>query len=118
FRDRTACNYGWCSGDGPSNGVTPGVKVRQTPGYRHNDLHKDPSQTIRLMFKMARLVRANGTEEQIAMKDVLLDKTLAPLASHEGTVTYLRQKSIPEPTETISIPSISKLIPPRFPTSW
>jgi len=97
YKSRNACNYGWCSSDGIYQGVTKGVKVWQSPGYRHNDLHADPSQTIRLMYRFARLFRKGGPEEHVDLHDVLRSKELAPLVSHEGTITYLRQKSVPEP---------------------
>lgn len=98
YRERNACNYGWCSSDGIYRGVTEGVKVWQSPGYRHNDVHMDPSQTIRLMYRFARLFRRGVKEEEhVDLHDVLRSKDLAPLVSHEGTVTYLRQKAVPEP---------------------
>lgn len=97
YKTRNACNYGWCSSDGIYQGVTAGVKVWQSPGYKHNDEHADPSQTIRLMYRFARLFRKGGKEEHVDLHDVLSSKELAPLVSHEGTVTYLRQYRVPEP---------------------
>lgn len=93
-----SCNYGWHSSIGVSAGVTPGLKVWQGMGWRHNDEHVDPSQVIRLVFRMALLLRAGSSvEEQIDLHDVLKDPELAGLISHEGPLTYLRQASVPEP---------------------
>src|SRR5690606_3662770 len=49
----TACNYGWLSSVGQLSAVTPGLRCWQSPGYRHNHHHWDPSQTIRLVYRKA-----------------------------------------------------------------
>ncbi len=98
----SCCNYGWCSSDGIYQGVTPGVKVWQGCGYEHNDEHVDPSQTIRLMYMFARLIRAGQSDwEQVALIDVMKDPALAPLVNHDGVLAAFRQPSVPEPQPTV-----------------
>jgi hypothetical protein len=95
YGKRTACNYGWLSTTGLYQAVTPGLKCWQSPGFRHNCQHKDPSQLVRLMKRRAVLVRPHGCEEAIDILDVLQDPTLAPLANHDGVLHYLRITAAP-----------------------
>lgn len=101
YKDRNACNYGWCSNDGRLLGVTAGVKVWQSPGYQHNDVHVDPSQTIRLMYRFARLIHEDGREEHVDLHDVLSNPALASLVNHDGVLKYLRQMSVKAPEPVI-----------------
>lgn len=96
FGDETACNYGWCSSSASGPGVTPGVQCWQRPGYAHDIRHWDPSQVIRLMFRTARLVRADGTEEYVDLGDIAQDPELGPLITHEGELGILRQPGVEE----------------------
>lgn len=93
----TACNYGWMSANAPYGGVTAGVKVWQTPGYRHNHDHLDPSQTIRLMYREAVLAdQKTGRTEVVDLMD-LAQGPLAGLIHHEpGPLQYLRQAAEPQ----------------------
>jgi hypothetical protein len=96
---RTACNYGWVN---PSDGhlaVTPGLHAWQSPGYQHDDSHKDPSQTLRLVYGAAVLTEPSGTTRVIRMREVLTSSELAPLVSHEGPLKYLRQAGVPAPPD-------------------
>jgi len=95
--DACACNYGWFAKSASGPGLTAGTQCWQRPGYHHNKQHWDPSQTIRLMYKWGRLVRADGTEEQVLLTDIAQDPDLCPLITHDGKpLTYLRQKGVPE----------------------
>jgi len=60
--DACACNYGWFAKSASGPGLTAGTQCWQRPGYHHNKQHWDPSQTIRLMYKWGRLVRADGAD--------------------------------------------------------
>jgi len=95
-----ACNYGWCGTNASGPGITPGVKCWQRPGFRHRGTHLDPSQTIRLMHRMATLKRPDGTSEEVDLHDLAADPELAPLLHHEGVLKYLRQKG-PEQLEPL-----------------
>lgn len=93
--DWTACNYGWFAKRASGPGLTPGTQCWQRPGYRHNKQHWDPSQTIRLMYRHALLVRADGTEEDVDLHTVAADPELCGLLTPDGTpLTYLRQKGV------------------------
>jgi len=95
--DETCCNYGWFAKNASGPGLTAGTSCWQRPGFRHNKQHWDPSQTIRLMYKWGRLVRADGTEEHVLLTDIAQDPDLCPLITHDGKpLTYLRQKGVPE----------------------
>jgi hypothetical protein len=94
YGEETACNYGWCSRSASGPGVTPGVQCWQRPGYQHDKHHWDPSQLIRLMFRTAKLVRADGTEDYVDLGDVAQDPELGPLITHEGELGVLRQPSV------------------------
>lgn len=109
FRDKTACNYGWCSSRASGPGVTSGVQCWQRPGFAHDIHHWDPSQTIRLMFQTARLEHPNGDEEYIDLRDVLIDPELAPLLNHTGKpLSVVRQPSVEEvaPRGVIDMPGM------------
>lgn len=92
---QTACNYGWLSTTGLYQAVTPGLKCWQSPGFRHNSAHKDPSQLVRLMKRAAVLVRPGGGEEVIDLLDALQDPMLAPLLNHDGVLHYLHVTMVP-----------------------
>lgn len=111
---RTACNYGWHSSNGAYAGVTPGIKVWQGEGTAHNDEHVDPSQVIRLMYRMARLVRADGTEDRMDLHDVAKDEVLSAALNHKAgsstVLQILRQPSVKEP-EAVTEPGGSIVLP-------
>lgn len=96
FGERTACNYGWCSSSASGPGVTPGVQCWQRPGYAHDIEHWDPSQVIRLMFRTARLVKADGTEDYVDLHDIAQDPEFGPLITHENELGVLRQPGVEE----------------------
>lgn len=99
---KNACNYGWYSSLAGSIGVTPGLKVWQTQGFRHNDEHVDPSQVIKLVHRRVFLTRAGTTTPvEMDLHDIFRDKELAPLVNHDGPLLYLRQASVPEPQPTM-----------------
>lgn len=110
FKDKTACNYGWCAKQASGPGVTPGVQCWQRPGFAHDFNHWDPSQTIRLMFRTARLVRADGSEEYVDLRDVAVDPKLAPLINYTGKpLGVVRQPGVEEePAQgAITMPTIT-----------
>jgi hypothetical protein len=92
-----ACNYGWNSNSAPYQAVTPGLRVWQTTGSRHNNKHIDPSQVVRLMHREAWLTRPGEDAELVDLRQVLIDPVLAPLISHEGPLRILRQPGVPDP---------------------
>jgi hypothetical protein len=94
--DWGACNYGWCAESASGPGVTQGVQCWQRPGYKHNKLHLDPSQTIRLMWQQGELSRDEGESwEDVLLSDVAADPELAGLLTHDKkTLSYLRQKGV------------------------
>jgi len=92
--DWACCNYGWFAKRASGPGITPGTQCWQRPGFRHNKLHWDPSQTIRLMSRRAILKSPDGTMEEIDLHDVATNAALAPLMHHQGALTYLRQKGV------------------------
>lgn len=97
FGKAQACNYGWHSSKAPYAAVTRGLKVWQSIGSMHNNLHIDPSQVVRLMARDAFLYHPNGKMEPIDLYTVASDPELAPLISHEGALRVLRQPGVPEP---------------------
>lgn len=99
FGTQQAVNYGWPTrGKGNGLGVTRTCNVWQTLGAAHNDQHLDPSQTIRLMYRWARILRADSNIwEDIDLHEVALDPALAPFISHEGPLKTLRMLGVPEP---------------------
>lgn len=119
------CNYGWPSSSATRiSEVTPRVngkphKVWQNLGFKHNDEHLDPSQTIRLMFQQAVLKKA-GKTEVVHLHKVARDPALAPLISHEGVLRYLRVPAIAPPRATMvndvpTMPFIFDKYPPPPP---
>lgn len=97
---RQAVNYGWptkkYAGNGP--GVTGKCKVWQTQGFQHDVGHYDPSQTIRLMYRTAMLLKAGETDwAEVDLYDVAKDPELCGLISHEGVLKIVRQQGVPEP---------------------
>lgn len=96
----TSCNYGWHSSTGIYPAVTNGMKVWQGEGTAHNDAHVDPSQVIRLIYRMARLVRSDGSTERVDLHGVAADSTLSLAINHSGVLKTLRQPSVPEPVLT------------------
>lgn len=102
FGKDQAVNYAWFTkshGNGP--GVTRTINVWQTLGAMHNCEHYDPSQVIRLVYRMAKLLRAgSSTWEDVDLADVATDPELAPLISHEGVLKLTRLPCVPEPQPT------------------
>lgn len=98
-QNRQAVNYGWPTkshGNGP--GVTGKVNVWQTIGTAHDVGHFDPSQTIRLMYRTAMLLRAGSADwEEVDLYDLAKDPELSYLISHEGPMKIVRQQGVPEP---------------------
>lgn len=93
-----SCNYGWHSSKGLYPAVTPGLKCWQSMGFRHNDIHVDPSQVIRLVSRQAMLTRSGSSvPEEVDLHMIAGDAHLAPLINHDGVLSYLRQMSVPEP---------------------
>lgn len=88
------CNYGWPAKTASGPGITPGTQVWQRPGFAHNILHFDPSQTIRLMHPSAILIHPDGLEEIVDLRVIASDPNLAPLITHQGTLKYLRQAGV------------------------
>lgn len=97
FGKEQACNYGWHSTGAPYAAVTPGLKVWQPLSSRHNNVHIDPSQVVRLMHRIAFLTRPGEKEEMVDLRQVAIDPALAPLISHEGPLRILRQPGVPDP---------------------
>jgi hypothetical protein len=92
-------NYGWhfsksfggsawaaCASD-PTN---PNCREIQDPGWFHDNKHLDYSQTCILV---SRLCMLDGVQTDI--NTILSDASLAPLASHNGVIHYLRQPGVP-----------------------
>lgn len=94
--DWAACNFGWIWKKGATGyGVTRRVRCWQRPGYKHNKRHWDPSQIIRLMLRIARLIHPNGHEEHVDLHDIAANAELAPLIHHnKGTLNILRQRGV------------------------
>lgn len=104
YGERNACNYGWPSFKyGKVSEVTPKIggkthRVWQNLGFQHADNHEDPSQTVRLMYKLGMLKRVRASQsEPILLLDVMKSSELAPLISHEGVLNYRRQRAVPIP---------------------
>ncbi len=112
------CNYGWPAKVASGPGITPGTQVWQRPGFAHNIFHFDPSQTIRLMHPMAILVHPDETEEVVDLRVIASDPALAPLITHQGTLTYLRQTGVEQldPLPEASLPpAIAEATEPEEP---
>ena len=91
-----AANFGW-QFPGPTFGgsawgstVDPPLRCIQDLGFFHDPSHVDYSQTITLAH---RACLADGTTRDLL--EVLQDPDLAPLISHEGPLTVLRQPGVP-----------------------
>ncbi len=111
YGDKNACNYGWPSSKaGSISDVTPKIKgvvhkVWQTLGFKHNDLHEDPSQTIRLMYGVVLLKKqGESTFEPVTLDWILSTTGFCDMISHEGPVRYKRQKSVPAPVGNVVLP--------------
>jgi hypothetical protein len=98
-QQKQAVNYGWPTrGQGNGPGVTGKVNVWQRIGSQHDVGHWDPSQTIRLMYRTAMLLKAGETEwTEVDLYDIATDPELADLISHEGPMKVTRQQGVPEP---------------------
>lgn len=91
-----AALYGWQS-EHPIPGVvlrpspaTPGVWVIQALSYAHDPSYVDYSSSL---WFVSRECVVDGVTRDLA--DVLRDASLAPLASHEGVLSNLRQPGVP-----------------------
>jgi hypothetical protein len=107
--DWAACNYGWFDTVASGPGLTPGTHCWQRPGTAHNKRHWDPSQTIRVMHKVGRLVHPDGMEEEVLLPDIAQIPLLCSLLVHTGKpLTYLRQQGVPEEARLgfVTLPSI------------
>jgi hypothetical protein len=114
--DEAACNYGWFAKKASGPGLTPGTYCWQRPGFRHNKRHWDPSQTIRLMHRMARLITPDGVEKQVDLHDIAADSSLSFLINHTGTLKYLRQKGVTKLDSIVMPEPASKPEPKPTPT--
>lgn len=82
--------------------------VIQPSATAHDPNHSDYSQVCVLVMQVC-----NVDGKQMLLSDVLRNPELAPLASHEGVMTILRQPGVPEPTDkTIVLPEV--VVPSRF----
>ncbi len=120
FKEATACNYGWHNRSAPSLSVTRAFNVYQTPGFRHNHDHIDPSQTGRTVYRKAVLV-TKGVRRVVDIVEIL-QGPLASLLSHEGKLTYLRQRGVPEPEYEMidgfkTYPTLSSYAAPKWLTA-
>lgn len=94
---KTSCNYGWHNSTKEgSRAVTPGLYVYQGQGTMHNDIHIDPSQVVRLMYRIARLEHEDGKCEKVDLHNIASDEKLSYLLNHDGVLHVLRQPSVPE----------------------
>lgn len=93
YGTRSAANYGWLVKHGGNGSSVLNVGgVWQTIGTWHDCTHEDPSQVIRLMYRAARLLRADSNAwETVDLFDIASNAELAPLISHEGVlkITYM-----------------------------
>lgn len=98
----TCCNYGWHNtSKSGERAVTPGLYVYQGQGTRHNDQHVDPSQVVRLMYRMARLERADGSYERVDLHEIFADTKRSAMVNHDGVLKIFRQPSVEEPKATL-----------------
>lgn len=101
-----SCNFGWRVPSVDATGHWRGIptesdidskhRVIQGPGTAHNALHRDYSQTLRLV---SNVVRVDGTERSLA--DVLTDPALCGALSHEGPLLVTRQPGVPIESEDV-----------------
>lgn len=111
--DWAACNYGWFAKQASGSSLMPPNQCWQRPGYAHNKLHWDPSQTIRLVYRRAMLVKPDGSEHDVDVHDIATDPELCGLVTHDGKpLTYLRQTGVEEleplPTHGIIIAPLKR----------
>lgn len=91
-----ACNYGWHFPGGSFAGskwgaaVTPGLRLIQDRGWFHDINHKDYSQTCCLVHRSCKI---DGATRDLA--EVYGNPQLAPLVSHQGALSVLRQPGVP-----------------------
>ena len=109
--DWIACNFGWLRDDNGAtgHGVTTRVKAWQRPGFKHNKGHWDPSQVIRLMLRIARLIYPDGREEHVDLHWIAKNPELAPLIHHNrGILKIVRQRGVPElaPMGVVTMPEM------------
>jgi hypothetical protein len=98
FGKLQAINYGWFHSGATNQSVTGNGKVFQNIGGAHDCSHFDPSQVIRLMYRMGKLLRAGSTTwEDVDLAELALDPELAPLISHEGVLKTTRMPCVDEP---------------------
>ena len=86
-------NYGWHNtqtGPGCVTRESTTCRVIQDPGWAHNALHADYSQTCVLV---SRQCTVDG--QPMDLETLLQDPTLAPLASSTGAMKVLRQPGVP-----------------------
>lgn len=100
-----ACNHGWhfegSSYRGIKGNINPSLlknpktgqywKLIQPSSYHHNYSHCDSSQTCRLV---ARDCKVDGQVRDLI--DILKDRELSYLASHEGPLPLVRQPGVPD----------------------
>ncbi len=99
-----ACNYGWhfvgssfqgIAGEACASGAKDlltgsVIRVIQGRGTRH-DMHEDDYSQNAVLVQTTCLVDGN----ELTLTDVLTSDELAPLASHQGKMTILRQPGVP-----------------------
>ncbi len=103
YGSANACNYGWPASRGAYPGVTRGVHVWQTPGFRHDHHHWDPSQTIRLMYRKAVLIHEDGSQAVVDLHSVARSELAGLLHHQPGELVYLRQRGVPEPVNDVAL---------------
>lgn len=81
----SAVNYGFYS---KKQGIINphGIKMIQTVGHFHNDLHMDYSQTLQLMLQKCLL---NNQETDVI--SIMKDPNLSTLINYDGILKYTRQ---------------------------
>lgn len=93
----SACNYGWhfpglaFGGSTWEGAVTPGLRLIQGRGWRHDLTHDDYSQTCVLVRRDC-LVDGKVTD----VRDVMTSAKLAPLLSMQGAMRLVRQAGVSE----------------------
>lgn len=98
FGKNQAINYGWYHTAAKSRSVLKTTNVFQMIAGAHDHHHFDPSQVIRLLYRMAKLLRAGSRVwEDIDLYEVAVDPELAGLISHEGVLKTTRMLAVPEP---------------------
>ena len=110
----TCANYGWFYASAPGLSVT-GKRLWQPIGKRHNENHRDYSQTfVPVGSKM--LVN----DQVMTVASVLSDAELCGLLNHDGPLLYARHPSAPQceqlqdlSPEPGSVPIIGAYMPDR-----